>query len=209
MNLIMQWITQIIIFLLVANIIDLLIPKTTMKKYVKLVLGLILLLIFLRPVFYLFTIDINSELNRSIMQHDEASTDLNALENMTELEIKDIQASQDAYILEQLTSQLKKIAEPTLIERFDAEIGEIDYVFVTNEKMNYENLAELVVTVHPKDQLEGAVKSVEEIRILNPDETVKQEEDIPDYLKDIEEILREIWEIGDVDLIMKWKGETS
>src|SRR5690625_31077 len=90
MDMISQWVGQIIIFLLIAALIDLLIPTNTMKKYIKLVVGIILinnriilttismkkyiklvvgiilLLIFLRPIFFLFSIDIENDLESNI-----------------------------------------------------------------------------------------------------------------------------------------------
>lgn len=71
MDVIIQWVTQIILFVILAAIIDLLIPVDAMKKYVKLAVGLILILILLKPVFYLFDADIEQAVETSIDQLDQ------------------------------------------------------------------------------------------------------------------------------------------
>ena len=62
MEFISEWVTQIIIFILLATIIDLLVPKLTMHKYIKLAIGLILIIILLTPIFTLFKVDVEGHL---------------------------------------------------------------------------------------------------------------------------------------------------
>src|SRR5690625_7052688 len=83
-----QSVTQIIVFILLASIIDLIIPATAMKKYVNLVIGLILILIFLKPVFYLFDINIQQSLETSISQLYEEEMGEENIENLTKMQKK-------------------------------------------------------------------------------------------------------------------------
>ena len=92
MNLLVQWVTQILIFLLLATIIDLLIPNTSMKKYIKLVVGLIFLLIFLQPLFYLVTVDGTKTMENFIVQQLTQSEEHTTLENSLNIQKKEIQA---------------------------------------------------------------------------------------------------------------------
>src|SRR5690625_2656984 len=94
MDMISQWVAQIIIFLLIAALIDLLIPTNTMKKYIKLVVGIILLLIFLRPVFFLFSIDIENDLESNIDNLFQEENDNESIDYWSEMQKKEIQASQ-------------------------------------------------------------------------------------------------------------------
>lgn len=88
MDVIIQWVTQIILFVILAAIIDLLIPVDAMKKYVKLAVGLILILILLKPVFYLFDADIEQAVETSIDQLDQAYTQDENIENQIEFQKK-------------------------------------------------------------------------------------------------------------------------
>ena len=58
MTFLMEWVAQIILFIILATIIDLLIPQSSFQKYIKLAIGLILILILLNPVFSVLNIDI-------------------------------------------------------------------------------------------------------------------------------------------------------
>lgn len=57
MHFLNDWILNIIIFLLLAMVIDMLLPDSNMKKYSKLVTGLLLMGIILTPIFKLLSSD--------------------------------------------------------------------------------------------------------------------------------------------------------
>src|SRR5699024_4851760 len=99
MDMLIQWVTQIVIFILLATIIDLLIPAHSMKKYVKFVVGLILILIVMQPIFYLFQTDIKQALEASVKDYlfdDQATEDMNDLIEMQKSELEDEEGRIDA-----------------------------------------------------------------------------------------------------------------
>ncbi len=53
MELLSLWLKKIILLILLATFVELLLPSGTMQKYVKMVMGLLLLMTFLAPVFVL------------------------------------------------------------------------------------------------------------------------------------------------------------
>src|SRR5690625_3318494 len=174
MDSIVQWVTQIIIFLLLAAIIDLLIPRNSLKKYVKLVSGLILMLIFLKPLFYLFNFNVDKSLEPLLSQlyHEESSA--HSVENLTKMQKTDIQATQHAYILEQMANQLKDIANAPLIETHQVEISTIEFLFTSEEQITYEHLEEMIVYLQEPTEQKGAVTVVDEVIIFSDeDEDVK------------------------------------
>ncbi|WP_010173532.1 stage III sporulation protein AF [Bacillus coahuilensis] len=57
MNYLIEWITNIIIFILLATVIEMLLPSNQMKKYTKMVIGLLLISIILTPLFKLLSQD--------------------------------------------------------------------------------------------------------------------------------------------------------
>jgi len=50
------WLKKIILLVLLAAFLDLILPNTTLQRYVKMVMGLILLLTIISPVFSLFSL---------------------------------------------------------------------------------------------------------------------------------------------------------
>lgn len=206
MDLLIQWVTQIILFLLLAALIDLLTPSTVMKKYVRLVIGLILILIFLKPVFFLFNIDIQEALESSFSQLNQEEAGNDSLENLIELQKSEIQGTQDAYILEQMAVQLKDIAKDPLLEEYQAEITDIDFIFSTEENFTFEDLEKVIVNLRESDGKEGAVSSIDEI-VINTDDPVVNEKG--QDVEQIRSLLYEIWEIKNKELTINWEGGTS
>jgi len=205
MDIVVDWVTQIIIFLLLAAVIDLIVPTTTMRKYIKLVVGLVFILLFLQPVFYLFSVDIESELDSSITELYEEETEANWLEKETNFKKREIQASQDAYILEEMVVQLTTVAEEPLLTQHQAKIDTIEFEFAEDtEEVNYQNLEEVNVYLYESDHQEGVVGKVDEV-VIGDDKNVDNHVDHDD----IKKTLKEVWELEDKDLRIHWGGGTS
>src|SRR5699024_9670635 len=175
-----------------AVIIDLLIPATTMKKYIKLVLGLILMLIFLKPLFSIFTLDVNDALKSSYDQMEQEETAPSTLENLIEMEKVDIQASQDAYVLEQMTFQLKDVVNNSLKDQFDLEITDIDYTFSSDETPAYENLEHITVYLEEAGELTSS-NVVEEVKIGDRQKEDQKRNEIDE--EGIKRLLQDKWEM--------------
>lgn len=203
MGTIIQWVSQIIIFILLATIVDLLIPATVMRKYIKLVIGLILLLIFLKPIFHIFNMNIEDAIETTFSSAYKQSESGDSVENLIKMQKRDIQASQDAYILEQMASQLKEIAKDPLHEQFQLEISHIEFYF--DEDISYDNLKEVIVYVQEPTSGEGAVSKIEEV-IIDTKSPVKKQE-IND--KEIVTLLTQLWEMDNKILTITWEGGTS
>jgi stage III sporulation protein AF len=121
------WITNIILFLFLAIIVDMLLPNSNMKKYAKFVVGLLLIIIIIHPLMKLFSEDFNVE---SILREInwEYMTSEKEMEKLIELKKKEIDATQRAYILEQMAVQLQKSVEKELMERFEVTISSIEVI---------------------------------------------------------------------------------
>lgn len=201
MSFLTEWITNIIVFILLAVVIDLLLPNSSMQKYAKMVISLLLIIVIINPIFKIFSTDMNdvlAEFNLQAVSEDENG------KNLIEFQKKEIQASQRAYILEQMAVQLKNIAEPELKDAFAAEIANIEFVFENNRQASYENLNEIIVTLTEGKKEEGMMKAVEDVEI-NTDEPLKKldnDEEIIAYLE-------KVWELQDKKITIFWEGGTS
>ncbi|WP_010650829.1 stage III sporulation protein AF [Oceanobacillus massiliensis] len=205
MEVVIQWVTQIILFIVIATIIDLLIPAETMKRYVKLAVGLILLLILLKPIFHIFNTDIEKSIETSINQLEQENNLNETMENQIEFQKKEIQGTQHAYILEQMTVQLEDLAEEPLKEEYQAEITTMDYVFNDPEDISFEGLAEVIVYINEAQNGEGAVSTVEDVTVDPQQNEGESEKDIIG----IEMLLKDVWELTDKKVSINWEGGTS
>ncbi len=169
----------------------------------KLVVGLILILILLKPIFYIFQIDVQRAVESSLSGVFEEMNQNNSLDNSIKTQKNEIEATQDAYILEQMAVQLKEIAEDPLHEAFQTEITDIQFQFVNGKDKTYENLDKVIVYVNELKNGEGAVRNVDDVVIYSDSPDVSKENN---ELKDIENKLSDLWEMEQKNLILQWEG---
>lgn len=164
MSYLIEWVTNIIMFILLATVIDMLLPSSSMQKYIKIVTGLLLIAIILTPVLKLISKDFESSF--SSITSLKAPGEKNNIENLIEFKKKEIQASQRAYILEQMAVQLKKGVEGELMDQFGLEIAKIDILADEKTKQTFpDNLQRVSVLLkHPDKQIE-TVEAVKQITI--------------------------------------------
>lgn len=208
MDFLINWVAQIIVFILLATIIDLLVPTGGMKKYIKFVIGLVLILIFLQPIFYLFKIDIKEAVEQSFSTLINETSSDPKVENLIEFQKSEIESSTSAYILEQMAVQLKEIASAPLLDNYQAEIKKLDFDFKEGAAISYEGLEVVVVYLGESEAGEGAVSAVEDVVIDARKQEVATEEVAID-LQEVESLLRETWELSDKKLTVIWEGGTS
>ena len=202
MAFLVEWVKQIILFILIAIIIDLILPSNTLKKYIQLVVGLILILMFLKPVFMIFQIDVSNEIQKHITSFDE-QIETDSINNLINLQKTDIQALTDAYILEEMTKQLIYEAEDPLLEEHSLEIREIVYYFQSNQERSYDSLDQMDVYVQSSEGNEEEVNTIEKVEevIIRPNEQIVQPEE---NVESIIRTLKDVWEVHDKELNIIW-----
>lgn len=206
MTIITEWVMQIIIFMLIGTIIELLLPNHSMKKYIHLVVGLLLLIILAKPILYLFQVDIVSQFNKFENVLFQSNDHFIETENLLEMQKKEIQAEQDAYIWNEVTSQLKNAANPTLEEEYEAQITDISFVYQSNMLDNLADLEKVVVTLHSLVETEQASET---IRIdINTD---VRPERVSNYRlnNNIRTTLAETWGLNKGQIEVIWEGGTN
>ncbi len=199
MSFLTTWVTNIIVFILFAIVLDMLIPNSSMQKYTKLVIGLLLTAIFLTPILSLFKEDFASNLQHKIMTNGVWGGQ--AMENSMETKKKEIVETQQAYILEQMAVQLKNEAEKELMERSGYEIRDVEIRLINpNGEMKEENIESIHVTLVEKseEEVEG-VQPVERVDI----DLEEQQSLLTAPSPQIQEILSETWGITSSKLIIE------
>jgi len=205
MEFLKEWVTNIILFILLATVIDMLLPSSSMQKYTKMVTGLLLIAIILTPIFKLISKDFEASL-ASIPTFQ--GTDEKEMENLIDLKKKEIQASQHAYILEEMAVQLKKDVEEELMEQYGLEIAHIDVQ--TNEESDQafpENLQKVVVLLK---QPEAGVESVEVIKSVEINtETPLPSQKLTEETENIIALLSEKWNVAEETVEVSVEGRIN
>lgn len=197
MDFLTDWITNILLFILLAVVVELLLPQTSLQKYVKMVIGLLLISIILNPIFKLFSSDLEDLLkNANVLFEKDVNTNI---ENSIENQKIDIQADQNAYILEQTAVQLVEMTEKELMDTFNYQFRNVELVVDENYRSYLqpedvmENLLSIQVSLQEAAEEKPVVKQVDEVRI-NLSEPFETE-----FKPDIEPIARFLADKWEVD----------
>lgn len=200
-----EWVTNIILFILLATIIDLLLPSSSMQKYAKMIIGLLLMLIILTPVFSIFKVNVDklfTAINSSSISQENSS------KNLLDLKKKEIQASQDAYILEQMAVQLEEGVKEELVKEYGVEVSGVE-VHMKDEKgeKSFENISSISLSVQPKENKHTASVSEVEVVSINTSEPIKKEKTENDEkLKKVQSFLSKKWDMNKKQIIVTMGG---
>ena len=197
MDFLTDWITNILLFILLAVVVELLLPQTSLQKYVKMVIGLLLISIILNPIFKLFSSDLEDLLkNANVLFEKDVNTNI---ENSIENQKIDIQADQNAYILEQTAVQLVEMTEKELMDTFNYQFRNVELIVDENYRSYLqpedvmENLLSIQVSLQEAAEEKPVVKQIDEVRI-NLSEPYETE-----FKLDIEPIARFLADKWEVD----------
>lgn len=199
MEFITGWVTNIILFVLLATVIDMLLPSSAMQKYAKMTIGLLLIAVILSPILELFNKDFEGLL--TVVTKDFQNGEGNNLENLTEIKKKEIQAEQDAYILKKMAVLLKTGVEEELIDKYQMEIAEIDIKGEqkgqarTPKDLNLQKISLVLVDAKEKNEAVEAVAKVE-INTKRQVDQSSEAERVKGFLADQWSVDEEIIEIA-------------
>ncbi|MCO7176591.1 stage III sporulation protein AF [Sporolactobacillus kofuensis] len=175
MSYLVNWISQIILIVLFAVILELLIPTGTFQKYIKFVIGLILVVALLDPVLKIFQIHPDQLLNGLAIEQKDDS-----IKKETARQKKEIENAQAAYIQEQVAVQMNDQVKEELNEKYGLQITHMDVSAKqkNRQEMSVDNVTVILekTTRNHRDQESG-------IRTIQPVKNVSINLDDPDNSK--------------------------
>ncbi|BEV37062.1 stage III sporulation protein AF [Bacillus stercoris] len=202
MSFLTEWLTTIVLFILFAIVIDMLLPSSSMQKYAKMVVSLLLIVVMLTPIFKLFKTDPEVIFEYLTKNEQSESADIKNQINSKKIEI---QASQRAYILEEMAVQLKKKAE----ERFSHDEYKVGSIKLTaGEKVDSEEDIK-TIRVYMAPSSEKTVQTVAPVHIDTDHAYVTKEAAEQKEAKQIQTQLADIWEIGRKKITVHMEGGES
>ena len=199
-----DWVANIIVLILIAVIMELLIPNSSLQKYVKMVVGLLLILVLLSPLLSIFSVD-EDDIFQTLSPGQTVTE--NDFENSINQKKSEIQAAQDAYIEEEMAVQMENQVEEELIHRFHVEISGVDLT-LNDESAGHQDL---IHAVHVRLGTEAVdetssrpfVEPVQKVVIgeekTQPSIEVKKMEDIRTFLANA-------WQIDEEKISLDMEG---
>ncbi|KON70026.1 stage III sporulation protein AF [Peribacillus butanolivorans] len=164
MSFLAGWVSNIIVFVLLATVIDMLLPNSALQKYAKMVIGLLLIAIIITPILGLFNKDFDEILSAATSEfEDQKKKDLG---NLTEMKKKEIQATQGAYILKQMAVDLQAEVEEELMVDYNMKISSIDVGVKNEEEPSIDDLQNITISLEKAEGKEDSeIEAVAKIDI--------------------------------------------
>jgi stage III sporulation protein AF len=199
MQIVIEWVTNILIFILFAMMIDLLLPSNNMQKYVKMAVGLILLLLMLSPILKLLSIDPDRWIASII---SEKGSQQEMMKNEIEMKKKEIQASQRAYILEQMAVQMKNKVDEELMKEYGLSVEDVSLQTKEKENLQIPKDIETIEVVLTKQEKPGEIQPV----IIDTSKPINEPNNDHQLEKEIRTFLATTWEVDENKIAVQVKG---
>ncbi|MFD3447785.1 stage III sporulation protein AF [Microbacteriaceae bacterium 4G12] len=207
MQFLTEWVRNIIIFLLLASVLHMILPNSGLQKYVKFVVSLLLVVLILTPLFQLLQVDIH----KVIASFDgQKYTENGKVENLIDAKKKEIQASQRAYILEQMAVQMKKQVAKELEERYGVQVVNM-HVAALQDKQQIKSQQDIqgvtVVVAKAEPKRSEAVATIKSVEINT---NVPYESSLDNQIpKDVQQFLSQEWQLEQAKIKVEMEGGTK
>lgn len=205
MSYLTEWITSIILFILLATVVEMLLPNSSMQKYTKLVIGLLLIVVILTPILKLLSTDMD-ELFAKMTTHSSYTPESNT-ENLIEMKKKEIQASHAAYILDKAAVLMKEDVEEELRESYGLTVKDLKVVVKNEDQLTEipieENIESVVILLEQAKQ-KTAIQVVKPVQI----DTSRQKEPAPSSKEEgkIATFLADRWQLQPTNISVAVEG---
>lgn len=174
-----NWLKEIVLLILIATFMDLLLPNRSMERYVKLVMGLVIILAILTPIISL--------LNKNVDLSKLSLTDGNLVPGeMTSLESihasgEELKKTQDRLVIEETERRIAEQIATEINEEFEVSVLE-KYVVMeaaTDKRMGIEQVN---LTISSKNGMEDS-QPIQPVTLVEPIVIDSTSESSPSALK--------------------------
>ncbi|MFB4164595.1 stage III sporulation protein AF [Alteribacillus sp. JSM 102045] len=187
-----NWMSNLIVFLLAAFLLEMLLPASSLQKYARLVLSFILMLIIIEPLLSLTKGQADDIWEQEIASINDEAVHSESIESNMNQKKNEIEEGQDAYISKQVTNYLREQVEDTLKERWGWEIEELyaDWKGEDPEEMN----VHLSLT---RFTPEAGDNEIQPVKIqIEDEEEIESKEDTSEIDEEMYAYLTQEWEVN-------------
>jgi stage III sporulation protein AF len=202
------WIANIIVFILLATIVDMLLPNSNLQRYAKMVTGLLLIVIILTPLFKFFSYNFEEILATAT---SPVPAEKENIENLIEFKKKEIQALNRAYSLEEVAVQMKEGVAEEMMKRFNLHVSQVS--IEVDESINVsadstEHFSVIVQLSEQKIETEDAIPVVKEVKIDTSKQLPKPDKNKVDETKIVSYLATE-WQLNPQQINVALEGGES
>ncbi|MBO8163141.1 MAG: stage III sporulation protein AF [Brevibacillus sp.] len=161
------WLKKIILLVLLAAFLDLILPNTTLQRYVKMVMGLIILLTIMSPLFSLFRIppeELAHRLLRYQQQFDTGAAPESEWKNVAE----NVLRQQHRQVEEYVSSQMESLIREQVRTSFGVEVASVEVRFRQSNQDQPTVDAVMVQVVDRAAEEAGATRDETPVRPIEP-----------------------------------------
>lgn len=204
MSILTDWVTQIIIFIFIGTLLELIIPNNSMKRYVHIVVGLTLLFILVKPILFALSVHIPSTIEKIETALETEDMQLLSTEKDMLIQKGEIDKQQDAYIWNEISSQLIYEGNTMLEEEsIPVSITNIQFETKSETELTMDTIEKMVVTLTGKKVEDKEIEVVEPI-IIGQETRSEKKETLP-YENKVKEKLTELWGIEEDKIEYTWE----
>lgn len=217
MGFLTEWLTNIILLILLATILELMLPNSNMQRYVKMVVGLLLLVVMLQPLLTIFTEDVDAWLFSVANQTEQTEKTIN---DQINLQKREIELGQRAYHLEQVAVQLERQVAEALVDQHQLKIKHVaiepdeEFEQLLIEDQALDAIKAIHVHVQSSEALpveqerSNEISSVQVVHI-DTSKPLTMDDEIDETssdLKQVQQFLSENWYIPKEKILLAWEG---
>ncbi|SMO39964.1 stage III sporulation protein AF [Melghirimyces algeriensis] len=160
-----NWLKQIVVLVLIAVFIDLLLPNNTMEKYVKLVMGLLIILAILSPILQLIQQDLDLK-SLAFNERNIGDANLASLSSIQE-ESKKLKESQKRLTHDEVQMRLAEMIRNKVEDQFDVEVVQ-SRVRIQSKKESSPQIIGVTLKVRPGTEEKNDVTTVKPVEEVEP-----------------------------------------
>jgi len=203
LSVVYHWITQIIMLIMLAIVLEMLLPNDSFKRYVHMVIGLVLIVALLSPIMKLFNTPAE-EILKSIhlpQQEDPLKKSINDNKKV-------IESNLTSYIQQQTAVQMKNYVQKELMARFHVAIEDIEPEITPDKTDAPVASVKVVLGQAASDETIHNVEPVKEVHIAVTEQKSSKndssEERIGQNVK-VRQFLAEKWGLSPEQIALQWK----
>ncbi|MBD1373238.1 stage III sporulation protein AF [Hazenella sp. IB182357] len=205
-----DWVQQIVLIVLIAGFVDLILPNTAMERYVKLVMGLLIILAILSPLLGLLGKEY--DLSELALQQEKESRAL-GMDSLRFIQSKseELKKTQMEQIDERTIETMKSMIQQQLKQHFSIQTSEVVIALHQNEQQTKEIKSIYVMITELKDD-ETQVNHIEPVKPIQIGKDMSQKvedepsDEVKKQLDEIQHYLMRYWGLNPEQVVVKQDG---
>lgn len=193
-----DWLKQIILLVLVATFLDMLLPSNALEKYVKLVMGLLILMAILSPVFKLLSekLDLTQLAFFEGKEMVATTPQMSSLSNIEE-QTNQLKQKQDQLIQQKTEQSMETWIKTHIPKRFAMEVVSADVVAQFTTETPHITKVHLVMKEKSEEaHSEQKVNPVQEVSIHQPSDSITSAPVASEKQQQIQSFIQQTWNLS-------------